>query len=206
MAVPLGVLGAIYLNEYGGKGPLAQIVRFMSNVMTGVPSIVMGLFIFTIWVLHFGLSGFAGALALGCLMLPIVIRSSEEMRLLVPNSLREGSFALGATQVPGDLDGSVASGDRWHCQRRIAGRGPSGRNGAFALHHPHGDSDKLEPVQGPQHSSSFSNLRKRDATVHGRSGAGLGRRADSRRDRLYRHANCPFFHRPLYQKLAIGTS
>ncbi len=47
MAVPLGVLGAIYLNEYGGKGPLAQIVRFMSNVMTGVPSIVMGLFIFT---------------------------------------------------------------------------------------------------------------------------------------------------------------
>ena len=128
---------------------MAQIVRFMSNVMTGVPSIVMGLFIFTIWVLHFGLSGFAGALALGCLMLPIVIRSSEEMRLLVPNSLREGSFALGATQVPGDLDGSVASGDRWHCQRRIAGRGPGGRNGAFALHHPHGDSDKLEPVQGP---------------------------------------------------------
>jgi phosphate transport system permease protein len=98
MAVPLGVLGAIYLNEYGGKGPLAQIVRFMSNVMTGVPSIVMGLFIFTIWVLHFGLSGFAGALALGCLMLPIVIRSSEEMLLLVPNSLREGSYALGATR------------------------------------------------------------------------------------------------------------
>jgi phosphate transport system permease protein len=70
----------------------------MSNVMTGVPSIVMGLFIFSIWVLHFGLSGFAGALALGCLMLPVVIRSSEEMLLLVPNSLREGSYALGASR------------------------------------------------------------------------------------------------------------
>ncbi len=67
--------------------------------MTGVPSIIMGLFIFSIWVLHFGFSGFAGALALGCLMLPIVIRSTYEMLRLVPNSLREGSYALGATKA-----------------------------------------------------------------------------------------------------------
>lgn len=99
MSVPLGVLGAVYLNEYGGKGVIAQVVRFLSNVMTGVPSIVMGLFIFSIWVLHFGLSGFAGSLALGCLMLPVVIRTSEEMLLLVPNALREGSYALGATRA-----------------------------------------------------------------------------------------------------------
>jgi len=59
----------------------------------------MGLFIFTIWVLHFGLSGLAGALALACLMLPIVIRSSYEMLRLVPDSLREGSYALGATKA-----------------------------------------------------------------------------------------------------------
>jgi phosphate transport system permease protein len=98
MAVPLGILGAIYINEYGGKGPLAAAVRFMADVMTGVPSIVMGLFIFSIWVLHFGFSGFAGALALGCLMLPIVIRSTEEMLKLVPDSLREGSYAVGATK------------------------------------------------------------------------------------------------------------
>ena len=77
IAVPLGVLGAIYINEYGGKGPLARIIRFMADVMTGVPSVVMGLFLFSIWVLHFGASGLAGALALGCLMLPVVIRSSE---------------------------------------------------------------------------------------------------------------------------------
>ena len=98
IAVPLGVLGAIYVNEYGGRGALAQVVRFMSDVMTGVPSIVMGLFIFSIWVLHFGYSGLAGAFALACLMLPVVIRSSEEMLKLVPDPLREASYALGATK------------------------------------------------------------------------------------------------------------
>ncbi|MBV9094086.1 MAG: phosphate ABC transporter permease PstA [Streptosporangiaceae bacterium] len=99
IAVPLGVLGAIYLNEYGGRGPLARFIAFMADVMTGVPSIIMGLFIFTIWVLHFGYSGLAGAFALGCLMLPIVIQSSHEMLKLVPNSLREASYALGATKA-----------------------------------------------------------------------------------------------------------
>jgi phosphate transport system permease protein len=99
IAVPLGVLGAIYLNEYGGRNPLAALIGFMSDVMTGVPSIVMGLFIFSIWVLHFGFSGLAGAFALACLMLPIVIRSSYEILRLVPNSLREGGYALGASKA-----------------------------------------------------------------------------------------------------------
>jgi phosphate transport system permease protein len=99
MAVPLGILGAVYLNEYGGRNPLARFIGFMSDVMTGVPSIVMGLFIFSIWVLHFGFSGLAGAFALGCLMLPIVIRSTYEMLRLVPDALREGSYALGATKA-----------------------------------------------------------------------------------------------------------
>jgi phosphate transport system permease protein len=98
-AVPLGILGAVYLNEYGGKGLLARLIGFMADVMTGVPSIVMGLFIFSIWVLHFGFSGLAGAFALACLMLPVVIRSTDEMLKLVPNSLREGSYALGATKA-----------------------------------------------------------------------------------------------------------
>ena len=95
MAVPLGILAAIYLNEYGKSGIFAQITRFLSYVMTGVPSIVMGLFIFAIWVIEFGSSAFAGALAIGALMLPVVIRSTEEMLNLVPNYLREGSYALG---------------------------------------------------------------------------------------------------------------
>src|SRR5262249_13154085 len=80
LAIPLGVLGGIYLNEYGGRGALARVLRFLADVMTGVPSIVMGLFIYTIWVLTFkAQTGFAGSLALACLMLPVVIRTTDEM-------------------------------------------------------------------------------------------------------------------------------
>lgn len=97
MAIPLGVLGAIYLNEYGKNKPLARFIRTMADVMTGVPSIVMGLFIYVVWVLTFEeRSGFAGALALACLMLPVVIRSTEEILRLVPDELRAASLALGA--------------------------------------------------------------------------------------------------------------
>jgi phosphate transport system permease protein len=100
MAIPLGVLGGIYLNEYGGRSPLARLVRFLSEVMTGVPSIVMGLFIYTFVVLNTKeRNGFAGALALACLMLPIVIRTTDQMLSLVPSELREGSYALGSRRV-----------------------------------------------------------------------------------------------------------
>jgi phosphate transport system permease protein len=99
IAVPLGVLGAVYISEYGGRNWLAKVISFMADVMTGVPSIVMGLFIYTVWVINYGYSGMAGSFALACLMLPIVIRSSYEMLRLVPNSLREGSYALGATKA-----------------------------------------------------------------------------------------------------------
>jgi phosphate transport system permease protein len=96
IAIPLGVLAAIYLSDYGGKSKLARTIRFLSDVMAGVPSIVMGLFVFAIWVVRFKQqSGFAGALALAFLMLPIVIRSTESMLHLVPRELREASYALG---------------------------------------------------------------------------------------------------------------
>src|SRR5690606_14782959 len=77
IAVPLGVAGAVYLNEYGKQSPFARALRFLTNVMAGVPSIVMGLFIFVAWVLLIGkdaINGFSGALALACLMLPVVVR------------------------------------------------------------------------------------------------------------------------------------
>ncbi len=100
MAIPLGVLGGIYLNEYGGTRPLARFIRFLSEVMTGVPSIVMGLFIYTLVVLNTKeKTGFAGALALACLMLPIVIRTTDQMLSLVPGELREGSYALGSRKI-----------------------------------------------------------------------------------------------------------
>jgi phosphate transport system permease protein len=99
IAVPLGVLGAVYIVEYGADNRLARLIRFLGDVMAGVPSIVMGLFIFTIWVVRFkAFTGFAGSLALACLMLPIVIRSSESMLRLVPRELREASYALGTSK------------------------------------------------------------------------------------------------------------
>ncbi len=101
LAVPLGILAAVYLHEYGGSNPLAVFVRFLSNVMAGVPSIVMGLFIFSIFVIpraENGLSGLAGGLALASLMLPIVIRSTEGMLQLVPNELRDAAYALGTSK------------------------------------------------------------------------------------------------------------
>ncbi len=100
MAIPLGILGGIYLNEYGAKNPLARLIRFLAEVMTGVPSIVMGLFIYTLVVLNTKeRTGFAGALALACLMLPIIIRTTDQMLSLVPRELREGSYALGSRRA-----------------------------------------------------------------------------------------------------------
>lgn len=97
IAAPLGILAAVYLVEYGGRRPLARAISFFVDVMTGVPSIVAGLFVFAFWILALGFqkSGFAGSLALLILMLPIVIRATEEMLKLVPNDLREASYALG---------------------------------------------------------------------------------------------------------------
>jgi len=103
ITVPLGVLGAIYIVEYG-RGMLANAIRFFVDVMTGIPSIVAGLFVLAFWVLLITpifndgrpqFSGFAAALALSVLMLPTIVRSTEEMLRLVPPPLREGAYALG---------------------------------------------------------------------------------------------------------------
>jgi phosphate transport system permease protein len=119
IAVPLGVLGAVYLHEYGLQNRFARLVRFMSTVMTGVPSIVMGLFIYVLWTLNFGYSAFGGSLALACLMLPVVIGATEQMLKLVPHHLREASYALGTSKsrtiltvvlpaaLPGIVSGSL---------------------------------------------------------------------------------------------------
>lgn len=118
IAVPLGVLVAIYLVEYG-RGPLRAGVTFFVDVMMGLPSIVAGLFILAIWILSAGFeaNGFAGALALMILMLPLVIRGTEEMIKLVPHGLREAAYALGVPKwrtitrivLPTALPGIVTS-------------------------------------------------------------------------------------------------
>jgi phosphate transport system permease protein len=96
MAIPLGMMAGIFLVEYG-RGPLARTTTFMVDVLAGVPSIVAALFIFSLWIatLGFPQSAFAVSLALVLLMLPVVVRSTEEMLKLVPDELREASYALG---------------------------------------------------------------------------------------------------------------
>jgi len=96
IAVPIGVMSAIYLVEFG-RGRLARVVSFMVDILTGIPSIVAALFIYAVWVTTFGFQrvAFAVSLALVLLMIPVVVRSTEEMLKLVPNELREASYALG---------------------------------------------------------------------------------------------------------------
>jgi phosphate transport system permease protein len=98
ISIPVGLLTAIYLVEYGGNGGLSRGLRFLIDVMTGIPSIVAGLFAYTLFRIIFGPGtqiGFGGGVALSILMIPIVVRSAEEMLKLVPSDLREASYALG---------------------------------------------------------------------------------------------------------------
>lgn len=97
LSVPIGLLTAVYLVEYG-RGPLARAVTFFVDVMTGIPSIVAGLFAFALFTIFLGPGaklGIIAAVALSVLMIPVVVRSCEEMLKLVPNELREASYALG---------------------------------------------------------------------------------------------------------------
>jgi len=96
VAVPLGIFTAIYLVEYG-RGRLARVVSFMVDILTGIPSIVAALFIYALWVTTLGFQrvAFAVSLSLVLLMIPVIVRSTEEMLKLVPNELREASYALG---------------------------------------------------------------------------------------------------------------
>ena len=97
ISIPIGVFVGIYLVEYGGGTKLGKITTFMVDILTGVPSIVAALFIYALWVatLGFHRSGFAVSLALVLLMIPVIVRSTEEMLRIVPMDLREASYALG---------------------------------------------------------------------------------------------------------------
>jgi phosphate transport system permease protein len=98
ISVPVGLLSAVYLVEYGAGNRTARTITFLVDVMTGIPSIVAGLFAYALFALFFGEGvrmGFGGAVALSLLMIPIVVRSCEEMLKLVPHELREAAYALG---------------------------------------------------------------------------------------------------------------
>ena len=97
IGIPVGLLGGVFLSEFGRDSKLAAAVRFCANVLMGVPSVIIGLFVYVILVYttkHF--SGFAGSVALAVIMLPVVMRTTEDMLCMVPNTLRESALALGA--------------------------------------------------------------------------------------------------------------
>ncbi|MFZ0906206.1 MAG: phosphate ABC transporter permease PstA [Mycobacterium sp.] len=100
IAVPIGIFVAIYLVEYGGGTPLGKLTTFMVDILTGVPSIVAALFVYALCIATLGLprSGFAVSLALVLLMLPVIVRATEEMLRIVPVDLREASYALGVAK------------------------------------------------------------------------------------------------------------
>ena len=122
ISIPMGLMAGIYLVEYG-QGRFAKLTTFMVDVLAGVPSIVAALFVFSLWINTFGFeqSAFAVSLALVLLMLPVVVRSTEEMLKLVPDELREASYALGIskwrtiakvvipTALPGIISGILLS-------------------------------------------------------------------------------------------------
>ncbi|MEY6450735.1 phosphate ABC transporter permease PstA [Corynebacterium pseudotuberculosis] len=97
ISIPIGVLTAVYLVEYANGNRLGRITTFMVDILTGVPSIVAALFVYSMWIVMFGFgrSGFAVALALVILMIPVIIRNTEEMLRVVPMDLREAAYALG---------------------------------------------------------------------------------------------------------------
>lgn len=97
VSTPIGILAGIYLAEYGEENKLAQVTRFVTDIMLSAPSIVIGLFVYTLYVAnvnHF--SGYAGSIALSLIAVPVVVRTTDNMLRLVPNSLLEAAFALGA--------------------------------------------------------------------------------------------------------------
>ena len=109
ISVPVGILAAIYLSEFG-TGWYAQTIRFLTDVLAGIPSIVVGIFAYTLLVIPMRrFSGYAGGVALAIIMLPVVIRTTEEMLRLVPQSLRDGGLALGAPKWRVTLDVVLAS-------------------------------------------------------------------------------------------------
>ena len=97
LGTPIGILAGIYLAEYGQKGWLGSVTRFINDILLSAPSIVIGLFIYAVVVARFkSFSGWAGVLALALIVIPVVIRTTENMLSLIPNALREAAYALGA--------------------------------------------------------------------------------------------------------------
>ena len=117
ISTPVGILAGVYLAEYGDESKTAEFTRFITDIMLSAPSIVLGLFVYAIWVSqvkHF--SGWAGSMALSLIAIPVVVRTTENMLRLVPGSLREAAFAWGTSLEGGDHghpEGGPFRRDHW---------------------------------------------------------------------------------------------
>ena len=201
LAVPLGVLGGIYLNEYSARSAFGRTVRFLAEVMTGVPSIVMGLFIYSIWVLRFGVSGFAGALALACLMLPVVIRTTEEMLKLVLRicvSPRTRSVAARPGTIlrvvlpaaaPGIVSGALLAVAR-----------AAGETAPLLFTILTVNETNTDLFNGPNTTLSVQIFRNAQQVFPGPQERAWGAALDPHRDRVHLHPAVPGSFRPLRQE------
>ncbi len=189
VAIPVGVIGGIYVAEYRASA-LATAVRFAADTLNGVPSIVVGVFVYGLVVLPFKqFSAIAGGVGLGVIMIPIILRTTEELLRLVPDSLREGALALGATRaravftvvLPAALPGN-------HDRHRARARPRGGGDRAPALHLV--QQPVLEHQPAPAHLvADRAGVHVRDLAVRGLAPAGVGGRARAG-DRWCSRARC----------------
>ena len=173
LSMPVGIAAAIYLVEYGGQ--LARVTRFLTDILVGVPTIVTGALVYAMWVVFFGFSGIAGGIALGLVMLPLVIRSTEEMLRLVPRELREASVRAGRHQGGHDhvcRTSQCQLRNHHRCHARICAR--HGRNSAAAA-----DCARQRPVHRTQPDQThvdavIADLRQRHNGLQSRPSPCLG--------------------------------
>ena len=141
IGTPIGILAGTYMAEYGRYSPLTSVVRFINDILLSAPSIVIGLFVYEIAVAPVGhFSGLAGAVALAILVIPVVVRTTEDMLLLVPNPLREAAAALGLPRVV--VIGRV-------CYRAAQAGMVTGRAAGGRPHHRRDRSAALHRAQQP---------------------------------------------------------
>ncbi len=138
MGAPAGILAGTYLAEFGRTSRLGAVVRFVNDILLSAPSIIIGVFVYGLIVLRTGhFSGWAGAVALALIVMPVVVRTTENMMRLVPDSLREAAAALGSSELEGHDGDRVPQRSARHPDRGLAWNGPSQRrNRTVALHRP----------------------------------------------------------------------
>lgn len=176
VGTPIGIMAGIYLAEYNPKGMLSSVTRFVNDILLSAPSIVIGLFVYAVVVAYFKqFSGLAGALSLALIVIPVVIRTTENMLQLVPPGLREAAYALGTPKWKVILSITLRAARRRR-DRRAAGRGPHRRRDRAAAVH-RAQQPVLDRRRDPADGQpAGDHLQVRDEPVRELAAAGLGRR------------------------------